>query len=499
MAVLSGWSLVTSATNVLSIITWCFPILLLAVLSYFIEYYTRFKTYWKLYLLSTLMVLAYPFGTSYYYWIYGDTIPENQAVLSAILLAGVIIASYASLQLLAFQKISLGRTKVTLQSLVILSVAVPILTLLMGLITPAASLYLIEYNLSVSAMIFIFLTLGKLTQDYIPHFRLLAYNSARLGSILLIVDPLFLNYAHISGLSLAMKYGLRLTGVLTQCLAILLLMVPVVMLIMEAQIRGVHLIPLDERKGKTPMKYRLKMGYSYLIQEENPSQSTEIFTDYVTHNHHGLMFTRSQPSQVRQKFSLRTTPVLWMTNAQTDEKSVKPKDLDRMLLVIKDFIRFDTDSILLVQRLDYLITENDFNTVLKFIHNLNDVITPSKCILLVSLDASTLSREKLALLLQELEDLTNAEKISLGEPLYSVLLFVYTENARRKTPSFKSITKKFAITKTTARKRIYELENKGLLKILTQGRYKFLEITEKGRGIVSSPAVIHEGGEDGQE
>ena len=268
------------------------------------------------------------------------------------------------------------------------------------------------------------------------------------------------------------------------------------MLIREAQTRGVHLIPTKEKKDRNPMRYRLRKGYSYILPEDTPNQSTEIFTEYITHGHNGLLLTRMQPSRVRHMYGLRTTPILWMTNAQTDEKSVKPKDLDRMIYVIKDFIGFDTESIILLQRLDYLIIENDFNTVLKFIHSLNDVITSTKCILLVSLDPSTLTKDKMAMFMQELEDLTNAEKISLGEPLYSVLLFVYTENSRRKTPSFKSITKKFLITKTTARKRIYDLESKGLLKIINDGRYKFLEVTDKGRAIVSSPASINEGGGD---
>jgi DNA-binding MarR family transcriptional regulator len=113
----------------------------------------------------------------------------------------------------------------------------------------------------------------------------------------------------------------------------------------------------------------------------------------------------------------------------------------------------------------------------------------------ISLNPTTLKGEKMALLLQELEDITDADKVSLGEPLYSILLFVYTENRKRKMPSFKNITKEFDITKTTARKRIYELERRGFIRINNQGRYKFLEVTEKGSSIASSPAVYH-GGDD---
>jgi DNA-binding MarR family transcriptional regulator len=497
MSQLSGWPLVTTVTNILSFVTWGFPLLALAVLSYCIEYYTSFKTHWRLYVIATLLALIYPLGTSIDYFIHGDTVPEHMLFVNTLLLSGLLIGSYASIQLLKFQKISLGKTRHTVQILSAVGMAFPTIAAFTHKISYLVLWQLIAYNLSVCAMIFIFLAIGKLTQNYIPHYRLLAYSSARLGSILLMVDPILTNYVYIAGLSLAVKYGMRLISVLTQCFAILLLLVTVVMLILEAQARGVHLIPRDEKRNKKPMRYRLKKGYSYLIQEELPSHSTEVFMEFVTHQHHGLMLTRVKPSRIRQSYGLATTPILWMTNAETDDKSVKPKDLDRILCIIKDFISFDTDSIILIQRLDYLITENDFNMVLKLLNNLNDLIMQSKSILIVSLDPLTLSGEKLALLMQELKDLTQSDEITLGEPLYSVLLFVYSENKHRKTPSFKSITQKFSITKTTARKRIYELEGKGLLKILKQGRYKFLEVTEKGSNIMRSPVSFTRG--DGNE
>jgi DNA-binding MarR family transcriptional regulator len=436
--------------------------------------------------------LAYPIITSYFFWVYGDTKEDGQLFASILLFIGTLIAAYASLELLNFQKISLGKTKKTVHALGIFGIVMPFLT---GILYGNIHWFLIAYNLSVTAMVLIFLAIGKLTQNYIPRYRLLAYSSARLGSIFLLVDPMLTNYVYLAGVTLFMKHALRLVGAVSQCFAILLLSFTVVMLILEAQTRGVHLIPTREKKDKKPMKYRLKKGYSYLLQEQTGDRSMEIFLEYVKHQHFGLLLTRTQPSRVRQTFGLQTTPILWMTNADTDEKAVKPKDLERMLYVIKDFISFERDSVLLIQRLDYLITENDFSLVLRFVHQLNDLITTHRCVLVVSLDPSTLKNEKLSLLLQELEDITHADNISLGEPLYSVLLYVHGENSRRKTPSFKSITSKFLITKTTARKRIYELESKGLLKILTQGRYKYLEVTDKGRVVVASP-VGPQGGEN---
>ena len=491
-----AWSLVTSVTNILSFVAWGFPLIALSLLSYSIQYYTHFRTKWKLFIFAFFLTLSYPAATSYYYLIEGSVTTSLLLISTSLLLMGLILSAYASIQLLSFQKINLGKTKNTIYGLSILSVIIPAIALFTKVISYSDSLHLVEYNLSVSALILVFLSIGKLTQNYIPRYRLLAYSAARLGSMILLVDPILMNYSFLMNVTLTFMYGMRLIGVLCMFLSSILLMIPVIMLILEAQARGVRLLPTREACNENPLKYKLDKGISYILREESQMQSTEIFMEYVTHHHHGLLFTRTRPSRIRHSHNLNLTPILWLTNAQTDEKSVKPQDLDRMVYIIRDFIRFDRESIVMIQRLDYLITENDFKTVLKFIHTLNDLVMESKCVFVVSVNPTTLTQDQMALLLQELEDLTNADKVALGEPLYSVLLFVHTENKRRMTPSFKDITEKFDITKTTARKRIYDLESQNLIKIITQGRYKFLEVTEAGRAVVGSPIHVVKGGQE---
>ena len=163
-----------------------------------------------------------------------------------------------------------------MQALALTSVFAPLFASLTGLTSYLTSWHLMAYNLSATSMVFIFLAIGKLTQNYIPRYRLLAYSSARLGSMLLLIDPVLVNSVYYGGLNLAAKQVMRLIGVMSQSFAILLLLVTVVMLILEAQTRGVHLIPTVEKKEKKPIKYRLKKGYSYLMLEENPTRSMEL-------------------------------------------------------------------------------------------------------------------------------------------------------------------------------------------------------------------------------
>jgi DNA-binding MarR family transcriptional regulator len=161
--------------------------------------------------------------------------------------------------------------------------------------------------------------------------------------------------------------------------------------------------------------------------------------------------------------------------------------LDRLLLIIKDFISNEGELILLIERLDYLVAENGFSKVLDFIYRLNDVIVSSRCILLVSTNLETLSKEQKTQLVQEFKDVGGTEQIVLNEPLYELLEFIFTENNSGKRPSFKRITDRFGVTKTTTRKRVYELIDRHLVRIVEDGKFKLLEVTEHGRDVMKNP------------
>lgn len=259
----------------------------------------------------------------------------------------------------------------------------------------------------------------------------------------------------------------------------------ILLLIVRALGGRIRLLPQRRKGSGSRLAQKLRRGHSYLVREESTTQTTRMLVEHISDRHKGLLFTRAQPTRAMGNRALPNTPIVWMTNTETGEPTVKPHDLAGITHKVRDFIADNQESIIVIQRLDYLMTENDFVSVLRMIHTLNDIIFESRATLLVGIDPSTVSAIELTRLRKELRELPGQEKANLGEPLHSVLVFVYSENVKSRTPSFKSVTKRFAITKTTARKRLYELEGKGLLKILTQGRYKFLEVTDKGKAIAA--------------
>jgi len=479
--------LVFDLIHVMGVISWSLPIFALTVLAYAIEYYTKFKTYWKLLLIASLAALVNSFFISYKYWTLADVGISQILAVDLLLLSGTILAGYASIKLLKFQSLTLGKTNHTIKILGFLAIAIPLLLYLSDGMSTSTLLDSIAYNLAIVFLILVFLTLAKITKIYIPRYKSLAYSSARLGSIILLLDPIQRNYAAFFGMGVTTKQIAGGMTILTHIAADILLLPSLFLILLEAKARGVHLIPgVEEEDSETPLQYRLKKGYTYLVREHSIEKSLNLLKDYVTHGYHGLCVTRAQPSSIRDDYGLYTTPILWMTKSKTDEKTIKPGNLKRLQAIIEDFIRNDGDFILL-QRLDYLITQTDFDSVLAFVQDVGDKVATSDTILVVGVDTSTLTRRQQALMLQELNEVEMEQQTVLSEPLYDIVKYVHSENKRHRSPNIKAVTQEFDITKTTARKRIYELESMGLINLVKEGRSKLLELTDEGYKVIKSP------------
>jgi hypothetical protein len=158
----------------------------------------------------------------------------------------------------------------------------------------------------------------------------------------------------------------------------------------------------DETEIKSIMRHMLERGHSYLVNEEKPVKSNEIFLDLVTHGVQGLYITRRNPTEVREKYGLKKTPILWLSSLKGQEKNIDPTDLIELSHTIREFIKRTDDGVVILDGLEYLVTQNNYKDVLQFIQSLNDSIAVSNSRLLVPLDPSTLDSQQLHLLKREM-------------------------------------------------------------------------------------------------
>ncbi len=161
-----------------------------------------------------------------------------------------------------------------------------------------------------------------------------------------------------------------------------------------------------EAESHSTPKYDLQPGACYISRERKSEKAFEIFTDLVTHGLQGLCVTRIRPETVRERYGLRKTPVVWLTqNADPNEKCISPTDMPRLHFVISDFLDKAEDSVILLEGMEYIITHNSFPSALKLIQLLIDRVMMHRSRLLLPVDPQAVGEKELALLERDMRPL----------------------------------------------------------------------------------------------
>src|SRR3989344_5132543 len=247
-----------------------------------------------------------------------------------------------------------------------------------------------------------------------------------------------------------------------------------------------EIVPSAEKPSAKPEKFNLASGASYLLKESPTKKAYEIFIDKVTHNVQGLCITRTNPDIVKKQYDLQKSSMLWLSDVK-DSKLFSSSDLLLISKLILDFIGKAERSVILLDRIDYLIAKHGFQEVLKLIIKLNDRVMVSNAILLVPVDPSLLKTEEFTFLEKELQVLPEAgEKIDLPPDLMKVIALIANRKTMGKIVTFKDIAHELNITAPTTQKRVVDLYNRGFITIIKQGRNKILQLTHDGERFAKS-------------
>jgi PAS domain S-box-containing protein len=173
-----------------------------------------------------------------------------------------------------------------------------------------------------------------------------------------------------------------------------------------SEIVGLKIVPLTERAVGGARKYQFEKGSLYLMDKSKGSDCMEIFADQVKHNIQGLCVTRQNPKKLREKYGLEKTPIVWLNGSDlpTGEHCIKPDNLTGLGATIYKFLSEANDGIVLLDGAEYLVARNSFDSVLKFLHLLNDRVMVSNSGVLLCLDPLSLETRQFHLLKTELRD-----------------------------------------------------------------------------------------------
>lgn len=145
-----------------------------------------------------------------------------------------------------------------------------------------------------------------------------------------------------------------------------------------------------------------KKGESYLIYEKGNQRTFTIVKKALKFGATGLVISREYYEKLIEKYNLAEFSDLkffWLSRIEGKDV-ISPTNVEQIMSIIDEFLRNnkDKETLVLIDGVEYLMVHNNFTTIIKLIHELNDIITITKSRLYIPLDAETLTDDKRALI-----------------------------------------------------------------------------------------------------
>ena len=192
-------------------------------------------------------------------------------------------------------------------------------------------------------------------------------------------------------------------------------------------------VPAQEKLlSSSKAKYRLLQRLVYLVVEPKPDFAFRIFTDVLKgrctdcanddsfpcesldcascklpcpcreckkykSRPQGLIVTRQYPHEVRAKYFLQTTPIIWLSSVAGND-NMDPAKLSLLTDNLVNFMEKSQNGVVLVDGLEYLATSNDFSRLLKAVDRWSETAMTSNSVLIMSVDARSFDPKELAIM-----------------------------------------------------------------------------------------------------
>jgi len=156
---------------------------------------------------------------------------------------------------------------------------------------------------------------------------------------------------------------------------------------------------------------KLAPGALTVIHERKADLSSDIFRQLLSEGKRCLLIGRDPPERVKNLRSLDIDEenVIWLTNL-VGRRCFNPTHLSSILNAITRFVETPDRSFVLIEGVEYLIINNGFDQVLKFINRIEDAIVTGNASVILSIDPRTLDAQSLALLERGAEVITSADR-----------------------------------------------------------------------------------------
>jgi len=222
------------------------------------------------------------------------------------------------------------------------------------------------------------------------------------------------------------------------------------------------------------LKYDVQNGNLYFVKEPLPTISINAFIDLLQIGYSGLIISRTLEEEFRNNIK-EDFKFIWLTTKRDDKLNLN--DLNVIDETVSSLRR---KTVVLIDRLEYLIFKHGFKEVLKIIFSLRELAYLNELIIILSIDPTAIQSQNVRMLEKEAKYIQPKTLTQVPEGMLAMLKVIYRYNSIGQKPSHSEIGNELNISKPTVRKRIKQLVTIGYLYEQKSGIRKILELTEKG-------------------
>jgi hypothetical protein len=145
--------------------------------------------------------------------------------------------------------------------------------------------------------------------------------------------------------------------------------------------------PAVEESLKGEPELKIATGL-FLARADRTGRVRSLFVDAVRHGIPGLAVTQTHPVEFRRQTGFKSIPVIWLAHS-TYEKSLPPGEPDILLHALKDYVTRSERSVVLLENLDYLITNAGLYPTFDMLRGLMEAARRSGAVFLLSSELLT--------------------------------------------------------------------------------------------------------------
>jgi len=145
---------------------------------------------------------------------------------------------------------------------------------------------------------------------------------------------------------------------------------------------------------------------SYVIKEEKAKVVFDHFAHLLEKGHSGLCITRIHPRELGMRFAPMPVKFLWLSRSESEEKgdvkSVSPTELSVLASQAVSFMEKEKQSAVLLEGIEYLVSQNGFQSVLKFVQMLSEKSVLRDSYVLLSVNPAAMNEREYGQLAKEM-------------------------------------------------------------------------------------------------